>query len=175
MAAPGANAGAHYERLRLKVAGTEVVVLIAGSGPPLVFFHGAGTFHGFDFALPWSKRFKVYAPYHPGFGESADDHEIDSIHDYVLHYAELFDQLKNHWSAAYSWMRTARNWKFGGLSHLFAFPSPAYVNLPLTCIRMMSRYPSLQVSRASLPTTSQVLGLSRAWSRNAVKSSLTVR
>jgi pimeloyl-ACP methyl ester carboxylesterase len=32
-------------------------------------------------------------PHHPGFGASADDPSIDSIHDYVLHYLDLLDAL----------------------------------------------------------------------------------
>jgi pimeloyl-ACP methyl ester carboxylesterase len=69
-------------------------VLEAGSGSPLVFLHGAGTVTGFDFAAAWSDRFRVIIPYHPGFGASADDPAIDEIHDYVLHYVELFDTLE---------------------------------------------------------------------------------
>ena len=32
-------------------------------------------------------------PYHPGFGESAADPDVTEIHDYVLHYLELFETL----------------------------------------------------------------------------------
>jgi pimeloyl-ACP methyl ester carboxylesterase len=64
-----------------------------GAGEPLVFFHGAGTATGFDFALPWASQFKVMIPYHPGWGESADAPEMTTVGDYILHYLELFDQL----------------------------------------------------------------------------------
>jgi pimeloyl-ACP methyl ester carboxylesterase len=78
----------------LKINGIDTVVLEAGKGPPLVFFHGAGTVSGFDFASAWTAKFRVVIPYHPGFGPSADDAaQVDEIHDYVLHHAELFDQL----------------------------------------------------------------------------------
>lgn len=76
-----------------EIAGVRTVVLEAGEGPPLVFLHGAGTFTGFDFALRWAQRFRVYVPFHPGFGESAVDVNVDSVHDYVLHYLDLFDAL----------------------------------------------------------------------------------
>ena len=66
----------------------------AGKGEPLVFFHGAGTVDGHDFAEPWADKFKVIVPYHPGFGESADDPNLNNMHDYVMHYLELFDMLK---------------------------------------------------------------------------------
>lgn len=83
-----------FDRETLTINGVKTTVLTAGSGQPLVFLHGAGTFHGFDFALRWADKFKVMVPYHPGFGESADDNSISEIHDYVLHYLDLFDQLK---------------------------------------------------------------------------------
>ena len=84
---------ATFERRALKVNGIDTVVLTAGRGAPLVYFHGAGTVTRFDFALPWTRDFQVVVPYHPGFGESADDPAITEIHDYVLHYLDLFDAL----------------------------------------------------------------------------------
>jgi len=83
-----------FTRRKLKINGIDTVVLEAGSGPPLVYLHGAGTVTGFDFAERWSRKFRVVVPYHPGFGASADDAAIDEIHDYVLHYLELFDELE---------------------------------------------------------------------------------
>src|SRR5262249_43035392 len=48
-----------------------------------------------DFAGPWLDRFRVIAPAHPGWGESADaPPEWNAMSDYVLHYAELFDMMK---------------------------------------------------------------------------------
>ena len=84
----------HFTRRILKINGIDTVVLEAGSGPPLVYLHGAGTVTGFDFAEDWSRSFRVIIPYHPGFGPSADDPAIEEIHDYVLHYVELFDTLE---------------------------------------------------------------------------------
>jgi len=68
-------------------------VLTAGKGEPLVFWHGAGTFTGFDFAKPWAEKFRVIIPFHPGFGESGDDPAMTDPHDYVMHYLDLFDAL----------------------------------------------------------------------------------
>jgi len=82
-----------YSREIHEIDGIKTVVLTAGTGEPLVFFHGAGTFHGFDFALPWAEHFKLIVPYHPGFGDSADDERIDEVQDYILHYLNLFDVL----------------------------------------------------------------------------------
>ena len=82
-----------FKRHTLSINGIDTVVLRAGTGEPLVYFHGAGTVSRFDFAAPWTKRFEVIVPYHPGFGESADDPTITEIHDFVLHYLELFEAL----------------------------------------------------------------------------------
>ena len=84
-----------FERLAYDVNGTETVVLAAGdpSAPPLVFLHGAGTFHGFAFTEPWIEHHRVLVPYHPGYGESGDLPELREVHDLVLHYTALFDEL----------------------------------------------------------------------------------
>jgi pimeloyl-ACP methyl ester carboxylesterase len=83
------------ERIELDVNGTRTVVRAVGdpSKPPLVYFHGAGTFHGAEFAAAWADRFRVIMPFHPGFGESDDMEGIHEPHDLVLHYTELFDVL----------------------------------------------------------------------------------
>lgn len=83
-----------FRKQKLKVNGVDTVMYSGGSGPPLLFLHGAGTATGFAFAEPWAKKFKVYLPFHPGFGESGDAPDIDSVQDYVLHYLELLDLLK---------------------------------------------------------------------------------
>jgi pimeloyl-ACP methyl ester carboxylesterase len=82
-----------WKRQELNVNGVRTVMLTAGRGDPIVLLHGAGTFTGFDFALPWAEKFTVMIPYHPGFGESDDDPRITEAHDYVMHYLEWMDQL----------------------------------------------------------------------------------
>jgi pimeloyl-ACP methyl ester carboxylesterase len=84
-----------FERLDHDVHGTPTVVLAAGdpAAPPLVFLHGAGTFHGRAFAEPWTSQFRVLIPHHPGYGDSGDLEGLQDVHDLVLHYVELFDQL----------------------------------------------------------------------------------
>jgi pimeloyl-ACP methyl ester carboxylesterase len=84
---------ATFERRSLSINGIDTVVLTAGRGAPLVYFHGAGTLTRFDFALPWTRDFQVVVPYHPGFGESADDPDVTEIRDYVPHYLDLFAEL----------------------------------------------------------------------------------
>jgi pimeloyl-ACP methyl ester carboxylesterase len=84
-----------FERQTYDVNGTTTVVLAAGDpdAPPIVFLHGAGTFHGWAFAGPWASSFRVLVPHHPGYGESGDLDGLQDLHDLVLHYTELFDQL----------------------------------------------------------------------------------
>ena len=82
-----------FDRQHLDVNGIDTAVLTAGTGEPLVFFHGAGTTTGFDALLPLARRFRLIVPVHPGFGESADDPSVDDIHDYRRHYLDLLDQL----------------------------------------------------------------------------------
>lgn len=84
---------ADFKRQTHTVNGVKTVVLTAGKGEPLVFWHGAGTFTGFDFAKPWAEKFRVIIPFHPGFGESGDDPAMTDPHDYVMHYLDLFDAL----------------------------------------------------------------------------------
>jgi pimeloyl-ACP methyl ester carboxylesterase len=43
--------------------------------------------------LPLSVSRRLIIPIHPGFGASADDAAINSMLDYAVHYAALFDQL----------------------------------------------------------------------------------
>jgi pimeloyl-ACP methyl ester carboxylesterase len=83
-----------FTRETFTIDGVKTVVHTAGNGEPLVFFHGAGTADGFDFAEAWADRFRVIVPYHPGFGESGDDPTYTDMHDYIMHYLELFDVLR---------------------------------------------------------------------------------
>ena len=82
-----------FERMEMVLNGIRTVVMAAGEGPPAVFLHGAGTFTGFGSLKPLLATHRVYAPYHPGFGESGDDPLIDSMQDHVLHNLDLFDAL----------------------------------------------------------------------------------
>jgi pimeloyl-ACP methyl ester carboxylesterase len=85
----------NLERLTFDVNGTSTVVLAAGDpgAPPLVFLHGAGTWHGWGFSEPWTATHRVLIPFHPGYGLSDDLEGLSEVHDLVIHYVELFDQL----------------------------------------------------------------------------------
>lgn len=86
-------AALRFARETLTVNGVAVEMLTAGRGEPLMFWHGAGTIGGFDFALPWAERFRLLIPYHVGWGGSGDDDSIASMQDHVMHYLDLLDQL----------------------------------------------------------------------------------
>jgi len=83
-----------FARIEQDIAGVRTVAYVAGSGPDVVYFHGGGTWHGFDFARDWIRHFRIVLPYHPNFGESADAPGINTVHDYVSHYRALFDALR---------------------------------------------------------------------------------
>lgn len=82
-----------FDRAEHDINGVRTVVLSIGSGPPLVFLHGTGTFTGFEAARGWAKHRTVIIPFHPGFGDSGDAPGLEDIEDYVLHYMDLFDAL----------------------------------------------------------------------------------
>lgn len=82
-----------FERQELVVKGIRTVVYSAGSGRPVVYWHGGGTFHGIDFARDWAPHFRVILPHHPGFGESGPADGFHSLRDYHHHYLALFDSL----------------------------------------------------------------------------------
>lgn len=86
-----------FRRDEYDINGVKTVVYSAGEGRPVVFWHGAGTFHGFDFARDWAARFRIFLPHHPGFGESDPPPGHTSMDDYMTHYLALFDALDlNH-------------------------------------------------------------------------------
>lgn len=89
---PGPPKG--FRRHEYSINSVRTVVYEGGHGRPVVFWHGAGSWHGFDFARAWTDHFRVIVPFHPGWGESADAPEMDSMSDYLLHYLELFDRLE---------------------------------------------------------------------------------
>jgi pimeloyl-ACP methyl ester carboxylesterase len=65
----------------------------SGSGEPLLYLHGAGGLQGGPFLDDLAERFAVYAPWHPGFGETDGLEEIDDIIDLALYYHDFMDAL----------------------------------------------------------------------------------
>lgn len=91
VARPYSTAG--FRRDEVFVDDIRTVVYSAGQEPPVVYFHGGGTWHGFEWARDWLDQFRVILPYHPGYGESADDPGVSSIDDLVVHSARLLERL----------------------------------------------------------------------------------
>ena len=61
---------------------------------PLVFLHGAGGHTGWlAFLEELSRRFEVFAPEHPGFGQSDDPPWLDEIADLAYFYLDLLAAL----------------------------------------------------------------------------------
>lgn len=67
----------------------------AGAGDPLVYLHGAFGYQGWPAFLDrLSERFTVYAPVHPGFGETDGVEGLDDILDLTLYHVDLLDALE---------------------------------------------------------------------------------
>jgi pimeloyl-ACP methyl ester carboxylesterase len=82
------------EPTRLVVRDTPVNLLRAGSGPPLLYLHGAGAggrWLGFEQKL--AERFDVIAPTHPGHAGAPPAEWIEHISDLAFHYLDLMDSL----------------------------------------------------------------------------------
>ncbi len=66
----------------------------AGHGAPLVFLHGGGGFPGWaPFLDELARDYTVFAPRHPGWGESTGLDHLDDVLDMSLFYLDLFDAL----------------------------------------------------------------------------------
>ena len=68
-------------------------VLTAGSGSPVVFFHGAGGLMWDPFLDSLADGHQVFAPEHLGCGQSQGLENAWDLWDLVLYYSELFDAL----------------------------------------------------------------------------------
>jgi pimeloyl-ACP methyl ester carboxylesterase len=76
------------------VAGCSVNVMRGGSGPPLLFLHGAG---GAGIWLPFmdrlAGRYDVIVPDHPGFGRSDKPAWLDDMSDLAFFYLDFMEAL----------------------------------------------------------------------------------
>ena len=79
---------------RAKIAGCEIEVLRGGSGPAMVFLHGAGGAHAW---APYMERlaenYSLYVPSHPGFGRSDTPAWLDGMGDLAYFYLEYLESL----------------------------------------------------------------------------------
>ncbi len=65
----------------------------AGSGEPLLFLHGSGGPLRGEYLDKLAEKFTVYAPVHPGYGESEGFEHIDDIIDQALYYHDFMDEI----------------------------------------------------------------------------------
>ena len=68
-------------------------IKVAGSGPPVVFLHGAAGLVWDEFLDALAMHHTVYAPEHPGttVGDPDSINHLDNLWDLVLYYYEVFD------------------------------------------------------------------------------------
>lgn len=73
----------------------EAKVKVGGSGPPLLYLHTAGGPMWDPFVDALAQHHTVYAPDHPGTGDTDRDaiYRVDSLWDLVLIYDELLEAL----------------------------------------------------------------------------------
>jgi pimeloyl-ACP methyl ester carboxylesterase len=74
--------------------GARCRVLEAGSGMPVVFFHGAGGLLADNpFLDQLAARYHVFAPELPGYGESTGEELLEDMLDFTLHGWDVVDAL----------------------------------------------------------------------------------
>ena len=82
-----------FETLRLTIDGVDTAVKAVGQGAPVVALHGAATLEGYRWAEGLADRFRVYLPFHPGFGESGPAPHVAGMQDMVVHTLRLVEAL----------------------------------------------------------------------------------
>jgi pimeloyl-ACP methyl ester carboxylesterase len=83
-------------RLSLWQNTVQTDIEVQGNGPSLVYLHGPwGLPVDRSFVDELARRNTVYAPKHPGTsaGDPEAIHRVDTLHDLVVYYSELFDAL----------------------------------------------------------------------------------
>lgn len=79
----------------LTVGGVRTHLLRGGRGAPVLVLHpefAANRWFPYHDAL--AARFQIFAPDHPGFGQSERPEWLDGIDDLVFHYVDLLDALE---------------------------------------------------------------------------------
>jgi pimeloyl-ACP methyl ester carboxylesterase len=93
---PPARDWAHYtEPSFIDADGLKTAYRRQGSGPTVVYLHGAGmTRIWLPFLQELSNSYDVVAPEHPGFGDTPRPQSLEGFDDLVLHYDALFRALE---------------------------------------------------------------------------------
>lgn len=77
------------------ICGRSTILTHGGQGEPFVYLHSAlgESMLWLPFHQAFAKKFKVYAPLHPGFGRSGGFEQIADIEDMAFHYIDMLDSL----------------------------------------------------------------------------------
>jgi pimeloyl-ACP methyl ester carboxylesterase len=85
---------ASLTKTTIEVSGCKTTLRRGGSGPTLLYLHGAGgSGNVLGFAESLGEHFDVILPDHPGFGETDLPTWLDNIHDAAYFYLDLLKQL----------------------------------------------------------------------------------
>jgi pimeloyl-ACP methyl ester carboxylesterase len=82
-----------FETLVFDIDGVRTAVKAIGKGPAVLALHGAATLEGHEWARDLAERFRVYLPFHPGFGESDVAPHITGMQDMIVHNLRLATAL----------------------------------------------------------------------------------
>ncbi len=85
---------ASHTESEVTVAGHTIRVLRGGSGPTMLYLHGAGGLGGWaPYMDGLAASFDLIVPEHPGFGAGEDPPWLDTIHDEAYFYLGFLDAL----------------------------------------------------------------------------------
>jgi pimeloyl-ACP methyl ester carboxylesterase len=85
---------ADHATTTISVRGCNIKLMRGGSGPPLLFLHGAsGAGAWLPFMQALAARFDVLVPQHPGFNDSDTPDWLDTVHDLAYFYLDVLEQL----------------------------------------------------------------------------------
>ena len=135
-----------FETLTFDVDGVHTVVKAIGKGPAVLALHGAATLEGCEWAGGLANRFRVYLPFHPGFGESGAAPHLVGMQDIIVHNLRLLSALrleKPHLigHSMGGWMAAEMATFAGDLFNRLVLNAPAGLNHP--------DYPATDLSRIS--------------------------
>jgi len=85
---------AEHATTTIAVRGCNITLMRGGSGPPLLFLHGASGAGAWPpFMQSLAAKYDVIVPQHPGFNDSDTPDWLDTIHDLAYFYLDFLDQL----------------------------------------------------------------------------------
>jgi pimeloyl-ACP methyl ester carboxylesterase len=83
-----------FSREILEIRGCKLSVQRGGSGEPVIFLHGANAPEGpLPFMKELAKKYEVFVPDHPGFGQSDTPDWIDHVGDMAYFYLDVLKKL----------------------------------------------------------------------------------